>query len=147
GMNIATWGTANQSTLYYTWYAQNALDGLSSTCTHTDLQSDPWWKLDLLKTYSVNRVTITNRCSDCCANRINGAEIRIGNNSSDLYSNPVCAVVSTIPAGATYNYSCRGMEGRYIIVNIPLTSEYLTLCEVGVCVIFPGNSELLNNLV
>uniref|UniRef100_A0A672KRS4 Fucolectin tachylectin-4 pentraxin-1 domain-containing protein n=1 Tax=Sinocyclocheilus grahami TaxID=75366 RepID=A0A672KRS4_SINGR len=138
GMNIATWGTPVQSTLAYNWYAQNALDGLSSTCTHTDAQSDPWWKLDLLKTYSVNSVTITNRL-DCCSTRINGAEIRIGNNSLDVFSNPVCAVVSSIPAGATYSYSCRGMEGRYVIVNIPGTSKVLTLCEVGVYVIFPGN--------
>uniref|UniRef100_A0A671RYZ9 Fucolectin tachylectin-4 pentraxin-1 domain-containing protein n=1 Tax=Sinocyclocheilus anshuiensis TaxID=1608454 RepID=A0A671RYZ9_9TELE len=97
------------------WYAQNALDGLNSTCTHTDLQSDPWWKLNLRKKYSVNRVTITNR-PDCYEYRINGAEIRIGNNSSDLFSNPVCAVVYSIPAGATYSYSC-----------------------LGVYVIFPGN--------
>ncbi|XP_016112928.1 fucolectin-1-like [Sinocyclocheilus grahami] len=137
-VNIATWGTPVQSTLAYNWYAQNALDGLSSTCTHTDAQSDPWWKLDLLKTYSVNSVTITNRL-DCCSTRINGAEIRIGNNSLDVFSNPVCAVVSSIPAGATYSYSCRGMEGRYVIVNIPGTSKVLTLCEVGVYVIFPGN--------
>uniref|UniRef100_A0A8C1RVL9 Fucolectin tachylectin-4 pentraxin-1 domain-containing protein n=1 Tax=Cyprinus carpio TaxID=7962 RepID=A0A8C1RVL9_CYPCA len=128
------------------WYAQNALDGLSYTFTHTTWQTDPWWKLDLMKMYSVNRVTITNRY-DCCETRINGAEIRIGNVSSDVFSNPVCAVVSTIPAGATYSYSCHGMEGRYVTVNIPGTSMVLTLCEVGVYVIFPGNSELLNNLV
>ncbi|XP_058639054.1 fucolectin-like [Onychostoma macrolepis] len=133
-VNVATWGTANQSSLYSNWSAQNALDGLNSTCTHTDTQSDPWWTLDLMKMYSVNRVTITNR-RDCCDSRIDGAEIRIGNDSSDLLSNPVCAVVSTIPAGATYSYSCRGMEGRYVIVNIPGTSNILTLCEVGVYVI------------
>uniref|UniRef100_A0A8C2GY43 Fucolectin tachylectin-4 pentraxin-1 domain-containing protein n=1 Tax=Cyprinus carpio TaxID=7962 RepID=A0A8C2GY43_CYPCA len=145
-VNIATWGTPVQSTLAYNWYAQNALDGLRSTCTHTAVQSDPWWKLDLMKTYSVNRVTITNR-PDCCSDRINGAEIRIGNNSLDVSSNPVCAAVPSIPAGATYSYSCRGMEGRYVIVNIPGASKILTLCEVGVYVIFPGNSEPLNNLV
>ncbi|KAL1272085.1 hypothetical protein QQF64_031101 [Cirrhinus molitorella] len=91
-----------------------------------------------MKTYSVNRVTITNRL-DCCDTRINGTEIRVGNDSSDVFSNPVCAVVSTIPAGATDSYSCHGMEGRYVIVTIPGTSEILTLCEVGVYVIFPGN--------
>ncbi|KAL0189896.1 hypothetical protein M9458_016995, partial [Cirrhinus mrigala] len=58
------------------------------TCSHTELQSDPWWTLDLLKTYSVNRVTITNR-PDCCDGRINGTEIRVGNDSSDVFSNPV----------------------------------------------------------
>ncbi|XP_026117594.1 uncharacterized protein LOC113096424 [Carassius auratus] len=138
-VNVATWGTADQSTLYGNyWYAQYALDGLSYTCTHTEWQTDPWWRLDLMKTYSVNRVTITNR-PDCCESRINGAEIRIGNVSSNVYSNPVCAVVSTIPAGATYSYSCHGMEGRYVFVSIPETSMVLTLCEVGVYVIFPGN--------
>ncbi|XP_052459321.1 uncharacterized protein LOC128017801 [Carassius gibelio] len=138
-VNVATWGTADQSTLYGNyWYAQYALDGLSYTCTHTEWQTDPWWRLDLMKTYSVNRVTITNR-PDCCESRINGAEIRIGNVSSNVYSNPVCAVVSTIPAGATYSYSCDGMEGRYVFVSIPETSMVLTLCEVGVYVIFSGN--------
>ncbi len=58
-----------------------------------------------------------------------------------------CAVVSSIPAGATYSYSCRGMEGRYVSVNIPGTSTILTLCEVGVYVTFPGKSELLKGLV
>ncbi|XP_026122310.1 uncharacterized protein LOC113105454 [Carassius auratus] len=137
-VNIATWGKANQSTQAYNWYASNALDGKNSTCTHTDTQNDPWWKLDLMKMYSLNRVTITNR-HDCCSYRINGSEIRVGNDSSDLFRNPVCAVVSSIPRGATYSYSCRGMKGRYVTVNIPGTSNILTLCEVGVYVIFPGN--------
>ncbi|XP_052458915.1 pentraxin fusion protein-like [Carassius gibelio] len=81
--------------------------------------------------YRVYRVAITNRAV-CCESRINGAEIRIGNNSSDVFSNPVCAVVSTIPAGATYSYSCDGMEGRYVTVNIPGDLRTLTLCEVEV---------------
>ncbi len=92
-MNVASWGTADQSTTLYSllnyWRAQNALDGLSYVCTQTDHQTDPWWKLDLKKTCSVNRVSITNRCI-CCVNWIDGAEIRIGNNSSDVFSNPVC---------------------------------------------------------
>ncbi|XP_059356928.1 uncharacterized protein LOC132095849 [Carassius carassius] len=137
-VNVATWGTVDQSTYYNYWYAQYALDGLSYTCTHTEWQTDPWWRLDLMKMYSVNRVTITNR-PDCCESRIDGAEIRIGNVSSNVSTNPVCAVVSTIPAGATYSYSCHGMEGRYVIVSIPGTSMVLTLCEVGVYVIFSGN--------
>ncbi|XP_059356975.1 uncharacterized protein LOC132095895 [Carassius carassius] len=138
-MNVATWGTAVQSTTYdQNWYVQYALDGLSNICSSTAWQTDPWWRLDLMKTYSVNRVTITNR-GDCCESRINGAEIRVGNVSSNVSSNPICAVVSTIPAGATYSYSCHGMEGRYVTMNIPGTSKILTLCEVGVYVIFPGN--------
>ncbi|KAL1272082.1 hypothetical protein QQF64_031098 [Cirrhinus molitorella] len=137
-VNIATRGIPSQSSLYSSWYARKALDGNNNTCSHTALQTDPWWKVDLLKTYSVNRVTITNR-PDCCEQRINGAEIRVGYDSSDVFSNPVCAVVATIPAGATISYSCQGMEGRYVTVNIAGSSKILTLCEVGVYVIFPGN--------
>uniref|UniRef100_A0A8C2A240 Fucolectin tachylectin-4 pentraxin-1 domain-containing protein n=1 Tax=Cyprinus carpio TaxID=7962 RepID=A0A8C2A240_CYPCA len=127
-VNTAGWGTANQSTTYKNSYAQYALDGKNYSCTHTYTQSDPWWTLDLMTTYSVNRVTITNR-RDCCESRIDRAEIRVGNDSSDVSSNPICAVISSIPAGATYSYSCRGMKGRYVTVNIP---GYLTLCEVEV---------------
>ncbi len=58
-----------------------------------------------------------------------------------------CAVVSSIPAGATYSYSCRGMEGRYVSVNIPGTSKVLTLCDVGVYAMFPGNAYQLISLV
>uniref|UniRef100_A0A8C1LEJ7 Fucolectin tachylectin-4 pentraxin-1 domain-containing protein n=1 Tax=Cyprinus carpio TaxID=7962 RepID=A0A8C1LEJ7_CYPCA len=126
----AGWGTANQSTTYENLHAQYALDGNNYSCTHTDEQSDPWWTLDLMTTYSVNRVTITNR-RDCCESRIDRAEIRVGNDS-DVSSNPICAVVSSIAAGATYSYSCRGMKGRYVTVNIPGALKILTLCEVGV---------------
>ncbi|XP_056316839.1 uncharacterized protein LOC130231526 [Danio aesculapii] len=137
-VNIAGWGTAIQSTLYYNWFPKYALDGISSSCSHTTTQTLPWWRLDLQKSYSVNRVSITNRL-DCCSERINGAEIRIGDVPSDVFSNPVCAVVSTIPAGQTSSYSCNGMQGRYVFVDINEASRILTLCDVGVFVIFPDN--------
>ncbi|XP_016345462.1 fucolectin-1-like [Sinocyclocheilus anshuiensis] len=154
-VNVARWGTAAQSTLFYDWYTQNALDGLSSTCSHTTTHTDPWWKLDLMKMYSVNRVTITNR-PDCCESRINGAEIRVGSVSSDVFSNPVseqidgaeirignslenngnnnpiCAVISSIPAGFSSTYTCNNMDGRYVSLFIPGDSRILTLCEVEV---------------
>ncbi|XP_050969663.1 uncharacterized protein LOC127167579 [Labeo rohita] len=144
-VNVATWGTAVQSTVSFNWYAENALDGNSLSCTHTASQSDPWWKVDLPKTYSVNTVTITNR-PDCCDTRINGAEIRVGNSALDVFGNPLCAVVSTIPAGATYSYSCHGMEGRYVFVTIPGTSKILTVCEVGVYVTLPVNLATEKNV-
>ncbi|XP_056318531.1 uncharacterized protein zgc:171424 [Danio aesculapii] len=137
-VNIAGWGTAIQSTTYMDGLPVNALDGISSSCTHTTIQTLPWWRLDLQKSYSVNRVSITNRL-DCCSDRINGAEIRIGDVPSDVFSNPVCAVVSTIPAGLTFSYSCNGMQGRYVFVDINAPSSILTLCAVGVFVIFPDN--------
>ena len=54
-------------------------DGL---VTHTQLRFKPWWRLDLLNVYKVSYIRITNR-GDCCAKRLNGAEIRIGNSLRD----------------------------------------------------------------
>uniref|UniRef100_A0A8C2CC46 Fucolectin tachylectin-4 pentraxin-1 domain-containing protein n=1 Tax=Cyprinus carpio TaxID=7962 RepID=A0A8C2CC46_CYPCA len=148
-VNVASWGTANQSTTFYgldhDWYAQNAVDGSNYVCTRTEEQSDPWWKLDLKKMYSLNRVTITNRLI-CCENWIDGAEIRIGNDSSNVLGNPVCATVSSIPAGATNSFSCSGMKGRYVIVNIRGTSKTVTFCEMGVYVIFPDTAAEVKDI-
>ncbi|XP_067303748.1 uncharacterized protein [Pseudorasbora parva] len=137
-VNAAGWGTPSQSAVYYDWYPQKALDLNPSTCTYIPAQTNPWWRLDLLKVYTVNRVVITNRL-DCCSESINGAEIRVGNVSPDAFSNPICAVISSIPAGVSYSYSCNRMEGRYVSVVIPGTSKILTLCEVKVYVVYPGN--------
>ncbi len=47
-------------------------------CTATTSQDDPWWRLDLLDKYVLTSITITNR-KDCCPERLDGAEIHIGN--------------------------------------------------------------------
>uniref|UniRef100_UPI001ED84A45 fucolectin-1-like n=1 Tax=Scatophagus argus TaxID=75038 RepID=UPI001ED84A45 len=89
-------------------------------------------RLDLLKTYKINTVTITNR-NDCCHDRINGAEIRIGNSLNDNgNTNPRCAVISSVSAGTSKTFVCNQMKGRYINIVIPGRQEYLTLCEVEV---------------
>ncbi|XP_026064120.1 uncharacterized protein LOC113047075 isoform X1 [Carassius auratus] len=136
-VNVASWGTAVQSKTFNNFGAQNAVDGSNDVCSGTKKINNPWWKLDLKKTYTVNRVTITNRICQRgnCENWINGAVIRIGNDSS-VFGNPVCATVSSIPAGATNSFSCPGMKGRYVTVNIPGNSKVLTFCEVGVYVNF-----------
>uniref|UniRef100_A0A671TF21 Fucolectin tachylectin-4 pentraxin-1 domain-containing protein n=1 Tax=Sinocyclocheilus anshuiensis TaxID=1608454 RepID=A0A671TF21_9TELE len=136
-VNIATWGTPVQSTLAYNWYAQNALDGLSfkkpsSSCSSTDNQTNPWWRVDLSSVYRVSRVVITNRL-DCCPEKIDGAEIRIGNSlENNGNNNPICAVISSIPAGVSSTYTCNNMDGRYVSLFIPGDSRILTLCEVEV---------------
>uniref|UniRef100_A0A672REQ5 Fucolectin tachylectin-4 pentraxin-1 domain-containing protein n=1 Tax=Sinocyclocheilus grahami TaxID=75366 RepID=A0A672REQ5_SINGR len=133
--NMFLWSghTATQSSMYGTWYSENAVDGVRDSCSHTNTQTDPWWRVDLMKVYRVNRVAITNRQSSYSeiASRINGAVIRVGN-IPDIYSNPICAVVSTIPSGATASFSCGGIEGRYVTVHIPGNGKVLTLCEVEV---------------
>ncbi|XP_012689666.1 fucolectin-like [Clupea harengus] len=141
--NVALRGKATQSELIGDPYRglghpSNAIDGnrndnaYHGSCTHTAHHPNPWWRVDLLKKFRVDSVIITNR-GDCCSERLNGAVLRIGNSLQNQgNSNPVCAVISSIPAGESKAFKCHGMEGRWVNVLIPGRSEYLTLCEVEV---------------
>ncbi|XP_074533309.1 uncharacterized protein LOC141796221 [Halichoeres trimaculatus] len=103
-----------------------------STSPDTNNDTGPWWRLDLDRRFKIYNVTITNR-EDCCNNRLNGAEIRIGDGLDDNgNANPICTVISFIPAGNSQTFQCQGMEGRYVNIVIPNRNEYLTLCEVEV---------------
>ena len=46
-------------------------------CTHTLEDNSPWWRVDLGRVEPVAEVNIVNR-GDCCGDRLNGAEIRVG---------------------------------------------------------------------
>lgn len=89
-------GRATQSSQFSRLtHADNAIDGrldaeyLSGSCAHTRLQSDPWWRVDLLAVHKVESVSITNR-EDCCEWRLDGAEILIGNSlENNGNNNPV----------------------------------------------------------
>ncbi len=51
------------------------------SCTATNRQPRPWWRVDLQKIYTVGKVKLTNR-QDCCWNRLRNIEIKVGNNPS-----------------------------------------------------------------
>uniref|UniRef100_A0A8C9VJZ1 Fucolectin tachylectin-4 pentraxin-1 domain-containing protein n=1 Tax=Scleropages formosus TaxID=113540 RepID=A0A8C9VJZ1_SCLFO len=119
-----TTGTATQSSQYDSYGAAgNAIDGNRNTkytdgsCTHTNQDSKPWWRLDLQDVFTVTSVTITNR-GDCCSERIDGAEIRVGNSLNDN-------------AGQSSSFQCNWTMGRYVNVVLPKPG-ILTLCEVEV---------------
>ncbi|KAL2103721.1 hypothetical protein ACEWY4_000589 [Coilia grayii] len=136
--NVALGGKATQSYLHGFGIAYNAIDGnpdpyyFHGSCTHTEPMTNSWWRVDLLKKYIITSVVITNR-GDCCPERLNGAEIHIGNSlQNNGNNNPLCAVISSIPAGLSHTFQCNEMEGRYVTVVIPGRAESLTLCEVEV---------------
>ncbi|XP_047672631.1 uncharacterized protein LOC113640480 [Tachysurus fulvidraco] len=136
-VNVALGGIATQSSTYLQRYASFATDGNratnvnSNSCTTTNAEYNPWWRVDLLAVYDISNVIITNR-GDCCTTRLNGGEIHIGSslvNSGN--NNSRCVVISSIPAGASANYTCN-MRGRYVNIILPYVTQYLTLCEVEV---------------
>lgn len=72
GTNVAFRKPTNQSTTVRGGDASHGNDGDSSTehdgkrCTETQSEPSPWWKVDLLKSYSVKVVRVTTR--GCCGN-------------------------------------------------------------------------------
>ncbi|XP_066518437.1 fucolectin-1-like [Hoplias malabaricus] len=123
--------------MYPDYPAPLAIDGnkdaefSAGSCTVTVYSLQPWWRVDLLAQYQISSVVITNRV-DCCPQRIDGAEIRIGNSlENDGNNNPRCAVIKYTSDSSSYNFSCN-MIGRYVNVIIPQNGTTLTLCEVEV---------------
>ncbi|XP_054483033.1 uncharacterized protein LOC129115821 [Anoplopoma fimbria] len=137
--NVALRGKATQSNRHADGFAQNAIDGNresnygAGSCTHTVEQTNPWWRVDLLESYIVTSIIITNR-GDNYAERLNGAEIHIGNSLQDEgAANPVVGVITHIPAGRSLKITfTKLVEGRYVTVVLPGSNRVLTLCEVEV---------------
>lgn len=91
--NVALKGVASQSSARRFPDASKAIDGRRDSfynnghCSHTAWErTDPWWQVDLRRTFIVTSVKVTNR-GDCCAERLDGAEIRIGNMSENNATN------------------------------------------------------------
>lgn len=91
----ATQSSVNQGTTACLSLAQNAIDGnrqynlFKGSCTQTTTESDPWWRLDLMKNYTIASVALTNR-GDCCAEQLNGVVIHVGDSlESEGWANPV----------------------------------------------------------
>ncbi|XP_006004939.1 uncharacterized protein LOC102347739 [Latimeria chalumnae] len=140
GQNIAFKGVATQSSVYdYRGVPEHAIDGNNDanygglSCTHTQLELSPWWRLDLQEKHSVNIVIITNR-ADCCSKRLSGVQVQVGD-SFDYYdvSTSQCMPLDSVDfPGPTVRFSCNGRAGRYVTILIPNRKEYLSLCEVEV---------------
>ncbi|XP_036414066.1 fucolectin-5-like [Colossoma macropomum] len=138
GENVALKKAATQSSLYGTGLASKAVDGNRDgvynhgSCTHTNNDLGPWWRLDLLKQHRVFSITVTNR-QDQVPERLNGAEIRIGDTlDNNGNNNPRCGLIPNASHTPSVTFQCNGMVGRYINVVIPERKEYLSLCEVEV---------------
>lgn len=95
--NLALRGKATQLARYAHDFgaAYNAIDGNRDSnyhrgsCTHSAELNDPWWRLDLLHSYMITSISITNR-GDCCEQRLDNLNIHVGNSTtSSGLSNPL----------------------------------------------------------
>ncbi|KAE8605644.1 hypothetical protein XENTR_v10015258, partial [Xenopus tropicalis] len=142
--NLALRGRATQSSTYYNYVfgylasAINAIDGnmdsnfYHGSCSFTNNDMSPWWRVDLLKSHKISQIVVTNR-GDCCGNLIDGAQILVGDSlENNGNNNPSCSEINYLPNGGTQTFECNGMAGRYVNIIIPGKETYLTLCEVQV---------------
>ncbi|EKX31602.1 hypothetical protein GUITHDRAFT_122206 [Guillardia theta CCMP2712] len=96
----------------------------SGSCSHTEMQTDPWWMLDMGGRRRVSSVVIWNR-ADCCSNRIVGFQVRLGD-SLVLQENPVCYQDQSKVSSTYYAESCEG-EGRYLFVDLVGNNKILSI--------------------
>jgi hypothetical protein len=113
--------------------ANVAIDGnkeqnyFSSSCTHTDLQVNPWWKIDLGSEYDINLVKVWNR-GDCCGERLTSLKLQASNDNVNFYD--VDVLNGSTTNGGVYSFT-RTFNGRYVrLILSKSTADYLTLCEV-----------------
>ena len=115
--------------------ATRAIDGNTATtygqgsCTHTNNDDPPWWRVDLQADVAVKTVTVWNR-GDCCGNRLDGFEVKVGD-KAEWNLNSRCGGRHAISQGQSKAVECGGKQGRFVFVTMP-RREHLTLCEVKV---------------
>ncbi|CAG2204417.1 unnamed protein product [Mytilus edulis] len=113
------------------------LDELDARCSHTSLELQPWWAVDLEAVYSIHTVVVFGR-TDCCVERLSNFSIdaiRPCNNHSGWFDNSLTTRCSYQDEATIYaEHRCHlDTIGRYVRIQIhKLTEEYLTLCEVEV---------------
>ncbi|XP_070534322.1 C-type mannose receptor 2-like isoform X2 [Ptychodera flava] len=121
--------------------SENAVDGDFSTdvatgsCSWTNKEYQPWWKVDLGRSHDIYEVVITNR-EDCCPFRIKNAEIRVGD-SDNFEDNPICGmmILGRMAKVNPIHVRCgceTPMSGRYVSVQLIDRTQMLTMCEVEV---------------
>ena len=88
---MALGGHAHQTSTVEGYVASRAVDGNTNTvltqgsCTHTDIEYKPWWRVKLSKYYYVRKVKITNRQSS--SERLTNFDVRVGGSSSGPTNN------------------------------------------------------------
>ena len=142
GGNLA-WGKAtSQSSTGWGGNSIRGVDGNTNgswsdnSVTHTQLEHQPWWLVDLGSVQQIGTVKLWNR-TDCCSERLSNFYVLVSDNpfsSTDLTTTINQAGVSRYytagPAGALTEIGV-GRSGRYVRVQLD-GDNYLSIAEVEV---------------
>jgi hypothetical protein len=145
--NLSLGKSASQSSTlpgYPTAGAASAVDGntdgsfFDGSVTHTNLEANAWWQVDLGASAAIGSIVIWNR-SDCCSGRLGNYSIFISDTPFGPNDTPATLQGRPGTFGTQQYYGSNptvtilsgGAQGRYVRVQLNSTN-YLSLAEVQV---------------
>jgi len=111
--------------------ASRAVDGntdgnyANGSVTHTDLNGQAWWQVDLGSTRGIGDVVLYNR-TDCCSTRLSDFDVKLSNDGVNWTT-----AAGFVGAAPTRTEHAVRKLGRYVRVQLRGTN-YLSLAEVQV---------------
>jgi mono/diheme cytochrome c family protein len=89
--NVARQGSATQSSTDFDGAAGKAIDGntegefyKANSVTHTRVENDPWWEVNLKAAKSIDKIVIWNRTDGGLQGRLAGARVQVLNESRQV---------------------------------------------------------------
>ncbi|KAI8493612.1 hypothetical protein Bbelb_285330 [Branchiostoma belcheri] len=135
-VNLALNRPATQSTTAFKGDPGRAVDGNRNpiygrkSCSHTAMERDPWWRVDLGSSQRVDRVVVYKRMR-IGEMWLEGFQVYVGDNPN-VVENPTCGGRQSVAGKKAITVNCGGMTGRYVGIALPDKRQYLILCEVEV---------------
>ncbi|KFM73039.1 Sushi, von Willebrand factor type A, EGF and pentraxin domain-containing protein 1, partial [Stegodyphus mimosarum] len=140
-MNVAAGKAAMQSSIVAKGVPQKAVDGSTSrsfaadTCTLSEMETSPWWYVNLLEPFLVQLVRV-DFGRPCCANNLPATvTVRVGNSRPDLSANPVCnKFTGKIEEGRPLFFPCTStITGAFVSVHVETPTAFtMSICEAFV---------------
>ncbi len=140
--NAAQGKSASQSSTAFGGVATRAVDGNTDgvynhkSVTHTHIESNAWWEVDLETLYNMDTITIRNR-TDCCSNRLSDFYVLVSDapftstSLSTTLNQPGVSAFFTAGTAAEETNIAVNRTGRYVRVQLNGTG-ILSLAEVQV---------------
>ncbi|XP_066270508.1 uncharacterized protein [Branchiostoma lanceolatum] len=135
--NLALKQPTTQSSTGFKGVPGRAVDGDRNpiygrkSCSHTTMERDPWWRVDLGTSQCVDRVVVAKRLPPRFGKWLEGFKVYVGDNP-DVTANPTCGGKQSVAGKKIITVDCGGLTGRYVGIALPGKKQFLILCEVEV---------------
>ncbi|MEX0314619.1 MAG: Ig-like domain-containing protein [Allomuricauda sp.] len=132
--NLAFNKPTSQSSTDFNGASSRAVDGnlngiySNGSVTHTEMEANSWWRVDLGAIYDITKVNVFNR-TDCCTDRLIGARIYVS--TVDSIDRNDYVLIGELEEDVLDSFDNLLVRGRYILVFKEETG-FLSLAEIEV---------------